>query len=101
MGAVTSGPLADAPHVFEEFVEHASVQYGIDRRLIISDYWLIRTLHAWASAVGDGRAQRRYPDPGLGDAENRVGQFGRNRKVLPIAAERVFALVSDARRHGR
>ena len=70
-----SEPLADIPDRFEELVERASVHYGLGRHLIISDYWVIRTLHAWASAVGDGYVQRRYPDPNVSDVENRVGRF--------------------------
>lgn len=68
-------PLTDTPDHFEELVERASAHYEIDPRLITSDYWLIRTLHAWASSVGDGYVQRRYPDPKLSDVDNRVGRF--------------------------
>lgn len=70
-----SRPLTDTPDHFEELVERAVGHYGLGRRLITSDYWLIRTLHAWTRSVGDGYAQRRYQDPMLTDVENRVGRF--------------------------
>ena len=67
--------LADEQDRFEELVERASGHYGLARRLIVSDYWLIRTLHAWARSVGGGYALRRYLDPSLSDIDNRVGRF--------------------------
>ena len=73
--SATPKPLADDTSLFEKLVEHASTHYGLSPRLIISDYWLIRTLHAWVGAVGDGYVTRRYPNPELSGVENRVGRF--------------------------
>lgn len=73
--SATPKPLADDASLFEKLVEHASTHYGLSPRLIISDYWLIRTLHAWVGAVGDGYVTRRYPNPELSGVENRVGRF--------------------------
>lgn len=67
--------LADDDGLFEELAEHAAQHFDLSARLIVSDYWLIRTLHAWNDAVGGGRVQRRYPNPVLSDAENSVGRF--------------------------
>ena len=68
-------PLADNARMFREIVNHASEHYDLDAELITSDYWLIRTLHAWRDAVGGGPVSRRYPNPALSEAGNRVGRF--------------------------
>ena len=70
-----SEPLADNAGLFMEIAGYASEHYRLDPELIVSDYWLIRTLHAWTCAVGDGYAHRRYPNPDRSDADDRVGRF--------------------------
>lgn len=39
------------------------------------DYWLVRTLHAWATRVGYEALPRRYPDPSLPESGQSVGQI--------------------------
>ena len=68
-------PLIENPNLFREIVNHASSVYDLEPPLIVSDYWLMKTLHAWTNAVGDGYVQRRYQNPALSNVENRVGQF--------------------------
>lgn len=72
---MSSARLADDADLFAQVAGQASEHYGLDARLIVSDYWLIRTLHAWVGAVGDGDVQRRYPNPDLSAKDNRVGRF--------------------------
>ena len=67
--------LDEQASLFQECVDHASEVYRLEPGLIVSDYWLIKTLHSWTSSVGDGYALRRYPDPNLSDVDNRVGRF--------------------------
>lgn len=67
--------LADDPDAFESLAGHAAGRLGLDRRLIVADYWLVRTLCAWTQAVGDGWVQRRYENPDLSGEENLVGRF--------------------------
>ena len=67
--------LHDDRGLFDAVVSRASAHYGLADSMIIADYWLIRTLHAWIQAVGNGYVQRRHPDPNLSEVENRAGKF--------------------------
>ena len=67
-------PLAENVPQFQKAVNDASNHYGIAPQLIIGDYWLVRTLYAWVTAVGDDTLQRAYPDPAHPTSEQRVGR---------------------------
>lgn len=67
--------LHDDSGLFDAVVSSASAHYGLAESMIIADYWLIRTLHAWIGAVGNGYVQRAYPNPSLSEVENRAGKF--------------------------
>lgn len=68
-------PLTDSTAKFQEAVNDAVDHYGISRQLIVSDYWLVRTLHAWATRVGYEALPRRYPDPSLPESDQSVGRI--------------------------
>ena len=67
--------LSDDPALFREVVGEAESAYGIRRDLIVGDYWLVRTLHAWLAAVGDDALPRGYPDPSLPAKSQNVGRM--------------------------
>lgn len=52
--------LSDNPEVFNALVSDASDNYGLPPAMISGDYWLVRTLHAWATHVGFHRVARPY-----------------------------------------
>lgn len=68
-------PLTANKAKFQEAVNDAVDHYGISRQLIVSDYWLVRTLHAWATRVGYEALPRRYPDPSLPKSDQSVGRI--------------------------
>lgn len=68
-------PLTDSTAKFQEAVNDAVDHYGISRQLIVSDYWLVRTLHAWATRVGYETLPRRFPDPSLPESDQSVGRI--------------------------
>ena len=53
----------------------AESSYGITRDLLVADYWLVRTLHAWAAATLEGTVRVGYPDPGRPRADQVVGKL--------------------------
>ena len=59
--------LADSPEAFNRLVSDASDAYGLPPAMIAGDYWLVRTLHAWASCVGFRRVARPYAAGGRND----------------------------------
>lgn len=52
--------LSDNPEAFNGLVSAASDAYGLPPAMIAGDYWLVRTLHAWATHVGFHRVARPY-----------------------------------------
>ena len=73
-GGAGNTALSDDPSLFWEVVGAAESVYGIRRDLIAADYWLVRTLHAWLTAVGDDAVPRGYPDPSLPAETQNVGR---------------------------
>ena len=71
----TQARMTDDSEHFGHMSEQAAERYGLDLPLIVHDYWLVRTLHAWRETVGIGFVQRAYPDPEKSPEENRVGRF--------------------------
>ena len=56
--------LSDSREAFNGLVSDTSDAYGLPPAMIARDYWLVRTLHAWASHVGFHRVARPYPASG-------------------------------------
>ena len=56
--------LSDSREMFNRLVSSASDAYGLPPAMIASDYWLVRTLHAWATLVGFQRVPLAYPPGG-------------------------------------
>lgn len=67
--------LVDNSSLFEDVVGAAANAYQIDKRMIETDYWLVRTLHSWLTAVGADRIPRGYPDPNKPLASQAVGRM--------------------------
>lgn len=68
-------PLTANKAKFQGAVNDAVDHYGISRQLIVSDYWLVRTLHAWAISVGYEALRRRYPDPTRPQSDQIAGRI--------------------------
>ena len=66
LGAVThrQARLTESREAFNGLVSDASDAYGLPPAMIASDYWLVRTLHAWASLVGFWGVSHVYPPAG-------------------------------------
>ena len=71
----TQTRMTDDSEYFGAMSEQAAERYGLDLPLIVHDYWLVRTLHAWRETVGIGFVQRAYPDPKMSPEDNRAGRF--------------------------
>lgn len=56
--------LADSPEAFNGLLADASDAYGLPHTMIAEDYWLVRTLHAWATLIGFHHVSRPYPVDG-------------------------------------
>lgn len=65
--------LAGSREAFNRLVSDASDAYGLPSEMIASDYWLVRTLHAWATHVGFHRVAR----PCTAGAKNEGSPAGR------------------------
>lgn len=72
--AAQSMPLADDFGHFQRVVNEAADRFDLTPQLIISDYWLVRTLYAWVSTVGVRTLQRAYPDPARSAGAQHVGR---------------------------
>ncbi len=72
-GAGPQARLSDSPEAFNALVSDASDAYGLPPAMIAGDYWLVRTLHAWASHVGFHHVARPY----AADAQNEGVHAGR------------------------
>ena len=68
-------PLFDSPLLFRHLVKESASAYQIEEELVETDYWLVRTLHAWLTAVGDDAVPRGYPDPKEPLAAQSVGRL--------------------------
>ena len=66
--------LAADSDLFRAVVSDAASHYGLEGALIERDYWLVSTMHAWASTVGDRDIERRYPDPSRSTSDQHVGR---------------------------
>ncbi len=65
--------LSDNPEAFNGLVSDASDSYGLPPAMIAGDYWLVRTLHAWATHVGFHPVARPY----TADTQNEASLAGR------------------------
>ena len=62
-GGGDDSPLIDNLSLFRDVVAETASAYAISSNRIETDYWLVRTLHSWLTAVGDHRIPRGYPNP--------------------------------------
>ncbi len=67
-----SGALAADTGDFAGLLNRASNAYDLPREMITHDYWLVATLHAWATHIGTRSMPVAYPPPGASPPAGRV-----------------------------
>ena len=68
-------PLADDSVLFQQVVNEAADRFDLAPQLIVSDYWLVRTLYAWVTTIGVRTLRRAYPDPARSASAQQVGRI--------------------------
>lgn len=73
--AKEAASLFNDSSLFRDVVTETARAYAMSPTKIEADYWLVRTLHSWFTAVGDDRIPRAYSDPKKSAASQSVGRM--------------------------